>query len=218
MEFDALRTGNVDKLEKDLAISKHQKKSALKDAINGVENGTGMNLPKAAAKEAPGKKPATKEDVKAFHKAIDAAAAKKDKNAKMNDYKKVLRYVKLDKKCLAGAPSLEHADIQLAEIRSYMSGKGGVSMCQLTFVQLVSAFEKLGQAWDILPMLGLRPGFAPVLMEALAKDPTLYDPELQEMLIELGGFESAWWMRLGAKTLQHWRQYSFGALEDVKQQ
>lgn len=213
MEFDSLRVGKVEQLEKQEAVAKHQKKTAIKDAISGAE----MPGP-AKLKEPPGKKAATKEDIKIFHKALDSANVQKERKAKMSDYKKVLAYVKLDKKCLSGVPSLDHADVQLSEIRSYMSGKGGVSMCQLTFVQVVSAIERLAIATDVLPMLDLRPGFSPVLMEALANDPKLYDPELQEMLIELGGFESAWWMRLGAKTLQHWRQYSFGATEKKDEQ
>jgi hypothetical protein len=211
MAFSTLRKGNVAKLETSLAVEKHAKKSALKDAVNGEEGGN-LDIPKAAKKAlaAPHKQPPSKSDVKAFHQAIDKSKEEKAKKENMGNYKKVLRYVKLDKKCLSSAPSIAHADQQLAECRSYFNGKGGVSMCHLTFIQMVGMFEKFAEAWDVLPMFQLTPGFTAHLAASLAADPTLYDTELQEMLIEFGGFESVWWMRLGANTLAHWRQFSAG--------
>lgn len=221
-EFDALRAGNVDNLKKELAVQKHSEKNAMKEATQGEGGMSG--LPKLAQKQlkelatAGPKRPATKSDVKAFHRAIDAAEGNKSRNAKLADYKKVVQYVKLDKKCLSGAPNLDHADAQLAEIRSYFSGKGGVSMCHMMFVQGVRVVELAGSALGILEQFGLSPGFANHLMQALAVDPTLYNTELEEMRIELGGFEAGWKWRLASKTGQHWAEYSAGGGVAIKKE
>lgn len=221
--FNALRADNVENLKKDLAIAKHSEKAAMKNAVD--QEGGIAGIPKLAAKQLkeqqaetavpPHRKPATKSDVKAFHKAMDKADAIKSQKEKMGDYKKVLRYVKLDKKCLSGAPNMAVADAQLAEIRAYFNGKGGTSLCHLTFVQTIDTVERLADGFGVLPQFGLRNGFARHLALALAEDPHLYDTELEEMRIELGGFESSWWMRLAANTLQHWRQYSAGVATTV---
>jgi hypothetical protein len=211
---NSLRTENIDKLEKELHAEKYAKKSALKEAEKG---GHGANLPKLArdaANEAEQKQAAapkkqiSRSDVKAYHKALDAAGAKKTEKQKIALIKKVQRYYKLDKKCLSSPPDPNQCDKQLLEAHAYFDARGGPVAVQATFTTIVDILERVAVNAGVLETLALEPGFSVELRDSLARDSTLYDPELQEMLIELGGLESPWYMRLGSKVYTHWQQYS----------
>lgn len=212
MDFNVLSKGNLEKLDVELAQQKADKKAALKEAIEGPIKGV-EKAPKAVRKAIsedvePKAKAITAKDVKALHKAVDDAEAKKQIPKRMAIYQKVVAYKTKFPECLRGQPNPDRAIEQYAEINNYFSSIGSESLARITFVEGFALFEKFAYEAGLLNHLRVRPGFSPVLADVIANNPKLFEPELTQFQVEMGGFKVHWIPRLVAKVHSAWTEWS----------
>lgn len=213
MDFNVLTKGNVAKLEVELAQQKADKKATIKEAIDGPGKGV-EKAPKAVRKamaepEEPRAKALTTKDVKALHKAVDEAEAKKLIPKRAECYRKVVAYKARFPDCLRGAPSQERAIEQLAEINDHFNSIGTGDMAKMSLVEGFTIFERYAHELGLLKALQLRPGFAGVLADVITNEPKLLEPELSQFEIEMGGkFKTHWTIRGLMKIRAMWSEWS----------
>ncbi len=213
MDFNVLTKGNVAKLEVELAQQKADKKATIKEAIEGPTKGV-EKAPKAVRKameepEQPKAKSITAKDVKALHKAVDEAEAKKLIPKRAECYRKVVAYKAKFPECLRGTPNHERAIEQYAEITDYFNSLGTGNMAKLSLIEGFSIFERYAHELGLLQPMHLRPGFAGVLADIIANEPKLLEPELSQFEIEMGGkFKTHWVIRGAMKIRAMWSEWS----------
>jgi len=214
MDFNVLSKGNVATLEVELAQQKADKKATIKEAIDGPVKGV-EKASKAVRKamadepEPPKAKAITQKDVKALHKAVDEAEAKKLIPKRTECYHKVVAYKTKFPECLRGAPSQERAFEQYAEVMNYFSSMGTASMAKLTLIESVSLFEQYANELGLLQACKLRPGFAGVFADIVETKPELLEPELTQFEVEMGGkFKTHWTVRGLLKIRAMWSEWS----------
>lgn len=213
MDFNVLSKGNTAKLEVELAQQKADKKATIKEAIEGPAKGV-EKAPKAVRKamadeEQPKAKAITAKDVKALHKAVDEAEAKKLIPRRTECYRKVCAYKAKFPECLRGAPSQERAIEQFAEITDYFNSMGTESMAKLSLVEGFAIIERYAHELGLLQALQLRPGFSGVLADVISNEPQLLEPELTQYQIEMGGkFKTHWTIRGLMKIRAMWSEWS----------
>lgn len=213
MDFNALAKGNIAKLDVELAQQKADKKATIKEAIEGPVKGVekaNKAVRKAMAEdEAPKAKAITTKDVKALHKAVDDAEAKKQLPKRLKVYEKVVAYKTKFPECLRGAPNPDRAFEQYAEINNYFSASGSESLARITLVEGFSYFERFAQELGLLQAMRLKPGFSAVLAEIVATKPELLEPELTQFQVELGGFKMHWIPRGLGKIRAMWAEWTY---------
>ena len=213
MDFNVLSKANTAKLEVELAQQKADKKATIKEAIEGPAKGV-EKAPKAVRKamvdeEPPKSKTMSAKDVKAVHKAIDEAEAKKLIPKRAECYRKVCAYKAKFPECLRGTPSQERAIEQYAEITDYFNSMGTESVAKLSLVQAIGVFERYAHELGLLQVMQLRAGFAGVLADVISNEPQLLEPELSQYQIEMGGkFKTHWILRGAMKIHAMWSEWS----------